>query len=187
MWAPHSYFNFLLASTNQHGIHSPFVFDLVTQGLYPKIDAKSSIIPLKKFAKSNRTTYKSLELLLKTIRYFKCKKIDCSNFPNSNKFVKILNQNFQQNLRCCTTENEIVYFDFTDDTSFSKKFATSRSNILCGNTIIFVNNIHQNKNTFSAWQKLIEIPEITVSIDFYYAGLLFERPQQAKEHFIVRY
>lgn len=32
----HAYFKFLLNSTNQHGVHSPFVFDLVTRCLYDK-------------------------------------------------------------------------------------------------------------------------------------------------------
>jgi predicted O-methyltransferase YrrM len=31
-----SYFKFLLRSTNQHGVHSPFVFDLVTKWFYNK-------------------------------------------------------------------------------------------------------------------------------------------------------
>lgn len=31
-----SYFSFLLRSTNQHGVHSPFVYDLVTQCFYKK-------------------------------------------------------------------------------------------------------------------------------------------------------
>ena len=31
-----AYFKFLLRSTNQHGVHSPFVFDLVTKCLYDK-------------------------------------------------------------------------------------------------------------------------------------------------------
>ena len=31
-----SYFKFLLNSTNQHGVHSPFVFDLVTKCFYDK-------------------------------------------------------------------------------------------------------------------------------------------------------
>jgi predicted O-methyltransferase YrrM len=31
-----TYFHFLLRSSNQHGIHSPFVYDFVTKALYPK-------------------------------------------------------------------------------------------------------------------------------------------------------
>lgn len=36
MYQLRQYINFLLNSTNQHGIHSPFVFDLVTKCLYDK-------------------------------------------------------------------------------------------------------------------------------------------------------
>lgn len=35
-----SYFNFLLKSQNQHGLHSPFVYDLVTKCFYDKSDHK---------------------------------------------------------------------------------------------------------------------------------------------------
>src|SRR5690606_20450589 len=33
-----SYFKFLIKSTNAHGVHSPFVFDLVTKCFYDKTD-----------------------------------------------------------------------------------------------------------------------------------------------------
>lgn len=40
-----SYLKFLIKSTNQHGIHSPFVYDLITKCLYIKTDSnKISII-----------------------------------------------------------------------------------------------------------------------------------------------
>lgn len=35
-----SYFNFLFKSTNQHGVHSPFVYDFVTKCLYDKTQYK---------------------------------------------------------------------------------------------------------------------------------------------------
>ena len=36
-----SYFNFLLKSQNQHGLHSPFVYDLVTKSFYDKSEHKA--------------------------------------------------------------------------------------------------------------------------------------------------
>ena len=35
-----NFFAFLLKSTNQHGVHSPFVFNLVTKGLYKKTNSE---------------------------------------------------------------------------------------------------------------------------------------------------
>ena len=43
-----SYLNFLWNSKNQHGVHSPFVFDLVTKCFYDKT-SKSEYATLKKF------------------------------------------------------------------------------------------------------------------------------------------
>ncbi|MGI9553101.1 MAG: hypothetical protein ACR2MT_17980, partial [Aurantibacter sp.] len=51
---------FLLASTNQHGVHSPFVFSYLTQCLYTK----------KVYAHS-----KTIDVLLKSISYFECKNL----------------------------------------------------------------------------------------------------------------
>ena len=43
----YSYFKFLLTSTNEHGVHSPFVFDFVTKGLYKK-DLKKDLKKIEK-------------------------------------------------------------------------------------------------------------------------------------------
>ncbi len=43
----YSYFKFLITSTNQHGVHSPFVFDFVTKGLY-KNKIKNNLIKIEK-------------------------------------------------------------------------------------------------------------------------------------------
>ncbi|OIQ38736.1 MAG: methyltransferase [Bacteroidetes bacterium MedPE-SWsnd-G1] len=64
-----SYLKFLSKSTNQHGVHSPFIFDLVTNCFYAKttshlkekiscyrkeLDSNSSIISVKDFGKGSR-------------------------------------------------------------------------------------------------------------------------------------
>jgi hypothetical protein len=38
----------------------------------------------------------------------------------------------------------------------------------------------------AAWNKIIKDPQVTVSIDTYFWGLIFFRKEQAKERFVVR-
>ncbi len=47
----HSYFKFLINSSNQHGVHSPFVFDLITKCFYDK-KSKPEYSILKSYRKS---------------------------------------------------------------------------------------------------------------------------------------
>ncbi|PIA78024.1 methyltransferase [Gaetbulibacter sp. 4G1] len=51
------YIKFLLKSTNQHGVHSPFVYDLVTKCFYDKTnyDGYKSILNYKKALLKNKT------------------------------------------------------------------------------------------------------------------------------------
>ena len=58
------YIKFLLKSTNQHGVHSPFVYNLVTQCFYKKTYYKAydHIISYKKQLLENKTKIKVLDL-----------------------------------------------------------------------------------------------------------------------------
>jgi len=58
------YIKFLLKSTNQHGIHSPFVYNLVTKCFYDKTNHKSykSILNYKKTLLENHTKIKVTDL-----------------------------------------------------------------------------------------------------------------------------
>jgi len=73
------YVKFLLNSTNQHGVHSPFVYRLVTTCFYTKVD-KKQIAQYREIQKNalqvrnvnlSKLSCKKPELLLKVIGYFK--------------------------------------------------------------------------------------------------------------------
>ncbi|UZO79428.1 hypothetical protein NBT05_10670 [Aquimarina sp. ERC-38] len=186
MFAAHSYLKFLLASTNQHGIHSPFVYDLVTKGLYPETIAKSEILHLKSLAKNNKTPYKSLELFVKTINFLKIHSVTCSGLVNPEKFLYDIQNSFHVDVQNSSTKSELFYLNLREK-CVTGILEIPLSDLVLENKIVFVNNIHQNKKSYSLWQEWIQEPKITVSIDLFYAGLLFIRPQQVKEHFMVRY
>ena len=72
-----SYIKFLLRSTNQHGVHSPFVYNFVTKCLYDKTnygDYTKIKTSRNEFLESNSkrgTSLKNLYLLYRISKYFK--------------------------------------------------------------------------------------------------------------------
>ena len=65
-----NYLLFCLKATNQHGVHSPFIFSFVTRCLYNK-----HLVTPADFPQTTSLTTKQYTLLLKSIRYFQPKHI----------------------------------------------------------------------------------------------------------------
>ncbi len=52
---------------------------------------------------------------------------------------------------------------------------------------IAIGDIHWSADMQGAWKALYQKPEVTVSIDLFYMGLLFFRKGKAHEHFLLKY
>ncbi|WP_163625814.1 hypothetical protein [Muricauda sp. TY007] len=159
-----SYLNFLAKSTNQHGVHSPFVFQYVTQCLYSK----------KKLHKN-----KSINVLLKTIDYFGFQNVSIENKTEVKELVK---QNFPH-IQFNENPVDLLYVDEMDTLLFQKICSEGK---LHNDSLILICSMYKNKESLDQWKHLIALPEITVSIDMYYCGIISIRREQAKEHFTIR-
>lgn len=155
---------FFFQSTNEHGVHSPFVFKYVTECLYSK----------PRFSKNN-----SENVLLKSISYF-----------GYHNFLVIGNTKFEETVRLKipnskieNTPFDLVYFENAD---FKKTDQLIQKKSIHNDSLIIVNTIHSTKKEFSEWNKLIGHPQISVSLDLFYCGVLFIRKEQEKEHFRIR-
>tara|TARA_R110000868_G_scaffold138300_3_gene352254 strand:+ start:9783 stop:10271 length:489 start_codon:yes stop_codon:yes gene_type:complete len=157
-----SYLKFLLSATNQHGVHSPFVYTFVTKCLYHK----------KKY-----THQKSLNVFLKVISYFDISQIE---IQNKNKTLTDLIAIHFPKVKENKNTTDFIYFNTIDNELI--KFITDK-NITHNKNIIFIDALYKNKK---AWEELILMKKITVSIDLFYCGILFFRKEQAKEHFKIR-
>lgn len=158
-----SYLKFLTKSTNQHGVHSPFVFQYVTQCLYSK----------KKLHNN-----KSINILLKTIAYFNLDSISTHNQST----INLIKQHFPK-LQFDEHMVDLLFVDELSASSFHKILSEGK---LHNDSFILVGSIYANHQNLEQWNQLIAIPEITVSIDMYYCGLVSIRKEQVKEHFTIR-
>lgn len=159
-----SYLKFLFKSTNAHGVHSPFVFQYVTQCLYaPK--------------KLHRN--KSINVLLKSIAHFKANSVHMDPNPSLEKIVK----DMFPNVHFDTKPADVIYTDRLDNTRFEKLLSIGK---LHNDSMILVEGIHQNEKKMEDWKTLIASPKITVSIDMFHCGAVFIRKEQVKEHFTIR-
>lgn len=157
-----SYLQFLIKSTNQHGVHSPFVFDFVTKGLYKK---RVENINFDTYTELKSLSKKQQKLLSKIIHYFK---IDTIYFDYLT-FIKTSNKNYKT-----------LYI------SNLKNINKFKFNNLSSKHFIITEGIYRNKESHQNWQKIIQKKEVTVTIDLFYFGLIFFRKEQAKEHFKIR-
>ncbi|HBS53230.1 MAG TPA: hypothetical protein DD806_04430 [Flavobacterium sp.] len=176
-----SYLQFLWHSKNEHGVHSPFVFLLLTQGLY----TKKVRLAADALSNPNKSVSRKQQLLYKIIRYFEPKSIltigatpseidvialgspkakfesDCDLyhciFIHSDEFDSITNEKLEQLLK--TTENDSFWI---------------------------LESIHANRVAEAFWSNLKSNPKVTVTIDTFHFGLVFFRKEQVEEHFILR-
>ncbi|MEX0359930.1 MAG: hypothetical protein AB3N10_02980 [Allomuricauda sp.] len=153
-----------MKSTNEHGVHSPFVFRFVTQCLYSKGRVHKS---------------KSINILLKCIPYFDVSKMAILDHLLA---AQTIMESFPD-LEYDKPPFDAVFANQFDLFHFNQLVSEGK---LHNDSVVLIDGIHQNPQKQEQWQSLITSPKITVSIDMYHLGAIFIRREQEKEHFTIR-
>ncbi len=152
-----SYLKFWLKSSNQHGLHSPFVYNYLTKGLYET---------------RNLSGNKQVNWVLKSIDYFE---------PNKIYITSELQNEFSEYKECLTetiSQADLIivknnYNDCVDeiiDVMNSKQLL-----LVC------------NQKYDSRLQKKMQTNEnVVVLVDFYVGSLVSKRTEQLKQNFFLR-
>ena len=160
-----NYLSFIFSATNQHGIHSPFIYDFVTKCLYKKYKIKGP---------------KITGILFKCILYFKANNI--SIFPKDIQLESRVMNVFPK-IEFNKHPFDIIYLEYPYPEFLNPVIQDNKYH---NDSIVFVKNIHKNKEGTMNWELFKNSEEVTVSVDMYYCGVLFFRKEQVKEHFKIR-
>jgi hypothetical protein len=185
-----SYIQFLWRSTNAHGVHSPFVFSLVTECLYDR-QLKLTRREYKKLQPG--TTYEKATVLYRLIRYFKAEKLLVlgEDSATMTEFLRSMGEAGKMRLWFFSPiapipgALDMAFISLSDKASAMPLLEQVLSNS-SSRTVCVVDKIHSSPETEAAWQLIQDDPRITVTVDTYHLGLVFLRPGQAKQHFTVR-
>lgn len=248
-----SYFKFLWSSSNQHGVHSPFVYSLVTKCFYDtknkaayekianyrkKIFHNQELIEVTDFGagsrvfKSNKRkvsaiaknagiSWKRSKLLFRIANYLNFKNalelgtsiglatsslaankdlevLTIEGCPETARIAEVAFNNFDlTNIELKTGKFEEVLKNYQQkidlayiDGNHSKEATLENFELLLklkhNESLFIFDDIYWSKEMQAAWQQIKNHPEVTVTIDTFYWGLVFFRKEQEKEHFKIR-
>ncbi|MFV0565555.1 MAG: hypothetical protein ACK5NB_06970 [Flavobacteriaceae bacterium] len=177
--------SFLLQSTNQHGVHSPFVYGLVTKCFYDKTE-----YPEYKFLNTkndSKLSIKQQKLLFRLTKYFNFKSVLVVNDkPGSVRDALLLTD---ENINIFSEAANLQLFDFifiNDTALFQIKTLETLLKNCHNDTVILFNDINQAQAAYAVWKTIRTNPNVTVTINTFRFGFVFVRCEQAKQHFVVR-
>ena len=163
------YLLFLWKSTNQHGVHSPFVFRLVTQCFY-----RREKIPCTHYLKG--ITTKKGQFLLRLVKYFAPKSIKI--YSDSKDFASL----FPSSLTEITSEQkDMIILYQRDNKPIAEELLAEMHN---DSILILVSPHHKENENF--FKELSENKTFTVVIDTFFFALFFVRSEQERESFVIR-
>lgn len=164
------YIKFLFTSTNAHGVHSPFVFDLVQKCFYAK-----ELNPKRHCSKKEQLPYR-------LAGYFKPENIYTNSITASEaqllSTVSVITN-------VLPSEIQFAYIKHREDETIPDTFKQLLS-VISNDSILIVDNIHASQEMENAWEAIKNNPGVSVTVDTFTLGLAFFRNEQQKEHFVIR-
>ena len=180
-----SYIKFLWHSKNQHGVHSPFVFDLVTNCFY---DYTNHNVYQQLSSKDSKPKF--LVRLGAHFGFENCFVPDTID-PKLKQALNLL-----QNVSTFKTIDDLINkkqeilktpcLIYLDLKTIELHSISVLFQIYDRDSLILIPSIRGTKTRFERWNQLKSQSEVSVSIDACYWGLLFFRTEQPKEHFTIR-
>ena len=90
-----------------------------------------------------------------------------------------------------TTDNpqpttDLIFFDGNHQKEATLNYFNQLLPLAHNDSVFIFDDIHWSKGMEEAWEKIKKHPEVRVTIDSFYWGIVFFRKEQEKEHFTIR-
>jgi len=145
-------------SNTRHGTHSPFVYALADEVIYNKKYLNS----VKQNYDLQRFSGKYDRLLQAILTYLQIDQLIFDQYRSmSDKRLALLKD--------------------------AEQIDANEVSLLTSNDVLIVSGIYESTKAQQQWKTLKSNPNVHVTIDLYYFGLVFYRPQQRKEDFKLKY
>ncbi len=167
---------FLLKSTNAHGVHSPFVFLLVTECFYRKRQSNEvfrALLPtFHRHQNSNQ-----LALLADTLRHLKITEV-FAIAPESHGIFRLNSFNNTSTTQQFSNNTNAIFIS-----TFQKKIALDLKEIMHQDCCIILESPYFNMDL---WKRLQKIFKDAVIVDTFYWGFIFLGKAQEPQKFNIR-
>jgi hypothetical protein len=187
-----------ITANNRHGIHSPFVYQLIDTVIYNHHDQKAyhevaAETKAQSIKANSRLPLKVLKLIYRLTQHFNPANIvEIGEGGNTSHYIrkaapgaKIIEVNdvdFKN--RPGTTIDMII---FNNDVLNLQLFHTLL-NVVHPNTVMIFTGVHNNAANKQGWEDVKRNPQVTLTIDLFWIGLVFFKSGRAeKEHFRIKY
>ncbi len=101
--------------------------------------------------------------------------------------IELINSTFYDYIKSLNEDSfDLIFIDGHHDGEALKYYLKLLSDYIHNDTIIVLDDIRWSKSMFNAWNRIKLEKKYHLSMDFFRMGVLMKRPQQEKEHFILK-
>lgn len=180
---------FLWQATNAHGLHSPYMFRFYNEVKKQSRAAKLPLVKLDGYSKKEKRIIWAIIHYLKPATSLIISEDEPESAPEITAYLKdshVFPYNKLPDLSIEPTIFELIYL--SKSLIFNEKELLNRIKAFIGNqTIVIIPHIHASKESLNRWNYLINENSVRVSVDLFFAGLLFFRKESSKEDFLLRF
>ncbi len=160
------YICFFFNSSNEHGVHSPFIYHYLTNCL------------LKRPKKNGN---KTLDTVLKSIAYFQANRV---YLPEKETGPEGTIRGTYPHLIINEPPYDLVFLAGPTIDFFEQ--AVQSAGIFHNHTVCIINRPYCSEESRSQWKAIKALQEVRVTVDGFFTGLVFFRQEQARQHFKIR-